>query len=28
MSKKLILLDLDPTLIYGSYAETETERRD
>jgi phosphoserine phosphatase len=27
MSKKLILLDLDHTLIYGSYAETETANK-
>ena len=27
MSKKLILLDLDHTLIYGSYAETETAKK-
>ena len=27
MSKKLILLDLDHTIIYGSYAETETANK-
>ncbi len=27
MTKKLILLDLDHTLIYGSYAETETANK-
>jgi TFIIF-interacting CTD phosphatase-like protein len=27
MSKKLIILDLDHTLIYGSYAETETANK-
>lgn len=27
MSKKLILLDLDHTLIFGSYAETETANK-